>query len=81
MDLKTHKKWKYEDDLCVGCGKNVESEEEFIRCEGYITNKEESSEKYSYSWFCGDSVSKSIMMASMIYKRLKRRTKILEEPG
>ena len=32
LDIKTHKKWKYDDDLCVGCGKNVESEEELITC-------------------------------------------------
>ena len=81
LDLKTHKKWKYEDDLCVGCGENVESEEEFIRCEGLKTSNEESSEKFSYNWFFEDSVSKMIMVASMIEKRLKRRKKILEEPG
>jgi hypothetical protein len=53
LDLKTHKKWRYEDDLCVGCGKNIESEEELIKCEGSSANDDVSSEKYSYTCFFG----------------------------
>jgi hypothetical protein len=25
LDIKTQKKWKYEDDLCVGCGERSEN--------------------------------------------------------
>ena len=59
-------KWRYEDDLCVGCGINVESEEELITCEGFSANDDASSDKYSYTWFFGDSVQKMFMVASMI---------------
>ena len=45
LDIKTHKKWKYDDDLCVGCGKNVESEEELITCESSSANNKNASDK------------------------------------
>ena len=81
LDIKTHKKWKYDDDLCVGCGINVESEEELITCESLSANNEKASENYSYNWFFGDSVMKMVMVAKMIDKRIKNRKKILEDPG
>ena len=37
LDIKIHKKWKYKDDVCIGCGKNSETEEEFLSCKGYKT--------------------------------------------
>ena len=35
LDIKTNKKWKYDDDLCVGCGVNVETVDEILTCTGY----------------------------------------------
>ena len=35
LDIKTYKKWKYDDDLCVGCGVNVETVDEILTCTGY----------------------------------------------
>ena len=33
LDIKTHKKWKYDDDICVGCGVQKETETEILACE------------------------------------------------
>ena len=65
----------------MGCGKNVESEEELITCESLSANNETASENYSYNWFFGDSVIKMVKVAKMIDKRIKIRKKLLEEPG
>ena len=73
LDIKTHKKWKYDDDLCVGCGINVESEEELITCESLSANNEKASENYSYNCFFG--VIKMVTVAKMIDKRIKNRQK------
>ena len=81
LDIKTHKKWKYDDDLCVGCGKNVESEEELITCKSFSAKNEKTSENYSYNWFFEGSVMKMVMVAKMIDKRIKNRKQILEDPG
>ena len=32
LEIKTHKKWRYEDEICVGCGENIESEDELLHC-------------------------------------------------
>jgi hypothetical protein len=40
LEIKTHNKWKYEGDLCVGCGENVESEEELMMCESLSASNE-----------------------------------------
>ena len=32
LEIKAHKKWRYEDNLCVGCGINDETEEELLSC-------------------------------------------------
>ena len=31
LDIKSHKQWKYKDDVCIGCGKNSETVEEWIQ--------------------------------------------------
>ena len=56
LEIKTHKKWKYSDDMCVGCGQNVETEEELLVCTGFSEKSERHSEIVLYSWFLSDSV-------------------------
>ena len=29
LDIKMHKKWKYKDDICIGCGEKSETVKEF----------------------------------------------------
>ena len=81
LEIKAHKKWRYEDDICVGCGKNVETEDELLQCEGLREEGEVQSEKYAYSWFFGESVTRMVNLAMEIEQRLKIRKKILDDPG
>ena len=30
LDIKEHKKWKYKDNLCIGCNTRIETEEELL---------------------------------------------------
>ena len=32
LDIKMHKKWKYDDTVCVGCGQKDETGEEILTC-------------------------------------------------
>ena len=41
LDIKTHKSWKYEDKLCVGCNTNVETETELLSCDGFGNEEED----------------------------------------
>ena len=43
LDIKIHKKWKYKDDVCIGCGKNSETVEE---CNGYKDKNSDKEVKY-----------------------------------
>ena len=82
LEIKTHKKWRYEDEICVGCGENIETEDELLVCTGFSEKNEKLiSEKYSYNWFFGDSVVRMVQVAKEIDSRLKIRKKILEDPG
>ena len=39
LDIKTHKKQKYEDNLCVGCGVRIETEDEILSFSGLGTDR------------------------------------------
>ena len=79
LDIKSHKKWKYEDDICVGCGKNTETENLILSCE-YLSDKNQKGFKaVPYSLVYSNAVSDMIDVASQLKKRLKIRQKILEE--
>ena len=36
LEIKSH---KFDDYVCVGCGKNEETEEEFVSCPGFTDGK------------------------------------------
>ena len=76
-----HKRWKYSDAICVGCGKKVESEEELLVCDGFLHKKKRSTENLSYSWLFGSSVSLMMKVAKSIEMRLKVRKSLIEEHG
>ena len=75
LDIKLHKKWKYDDTLCVGCGKNDESGSEVLQCIGFG----EMTEKVTYSAFFSSSVDEQIKVGKEMLKRLKKRLKMREE--
>jgi hypothetical protein len=79
LDIKEHKKWKYEDIYCVGCKTRIESEQELIDCpELKVENNEE--EKVLYSQVFGNNVCEMVKVAQVIQNRLKVREKLLEDP-
>ena len=78
LDIKTQKQWKYDDNICVGCNKNIETIEEILVCSNF---GEESEQKISYNALFSDSSREMIKVANEIKKRLKARQKILEGKG
>ena len=80
LDIKGHKKWKYEDDICVGCQSKQESEQELIDCPGLKSQNLESQEDISYSVVFGNNLSEMFKLAQIMQSRLKLRKKILDEP-
>ena len=77
LDIKTHKSWKYEDKLCVGCKTNVETENELLACDGF-GNEEEDQDTLSYNLVFSELVSDRIRVAKIIKKRIKTRQAILD---
>ena len=41
LDIKTHKKWKYNDLQCFGCGQEIETVDEILTCSGLFKNGNE----------------------------------------
>ena len=78
LDIKEHKRWKYGDDLCLGCNENIETENELLSCSGFCESNETENADISYSLVFGKSVSEMIKVATVIRKRLKVRQKLLE---
>ena len=75
LDIKTQKKWKYEDNICVGCQENIESGEEVLRCEKLGENDIQA----EYSWFYSEQLTKQILAGKVLVKKLKKRKQIREE--
>ena len=77
LNIKTQKKWKYKDDICIGCGLNTEDGDEILKCKQYSDG--ENDEKISYSWFFSGNSSDMAKVANVLLKNLKKRDKIMEE--
>ena len=75
LDIKTHKRWKYNDIICEGCNENIESGEEVMKCDRLGENKEE----IRYDWFYSEMVCKQISAGKILIKKLKKRKQIREE--
>ena len=75
LDIKTQKKWKYDDKLCSGCSKSEESGDEILFCDSFGENID----NITYSWFYGNSVSEQILVAKLMMIKLKTRQKLREE--
>ena len=63
LDIKKHKKWKYEDDICVGCRSRKECEQELIDCPGFKSQNKESQEDLSYSVVFGIFLTEMFKLA------------------
>ena len=76
LELKTHKKWKYSDDICIGCGNKSETEEELLSYRGF---KDKNNDKeVKYGWVFTGSVNEMFELAKVVSRRLKLREKLLE---
>ena len=77
LDIKMHKKWKYDDTVCVGCGQKDETGEEILSCK-YFDYDENIPTNLSYEWHYSKEISKIIACAKVMTKKLKVRQKILD---
>ena len=69
------KRWKYDDTLCTGCGKNEETGQEILMCDELSENPQ----NISYSWFYKQLVKDQVSAAKVMMKKLKLREKLREE--
>ena len=77
LDIKTHKRWKYDDDICVGCSVNQETIEEIMNCTGLSDNVEETG-LICFDWLMSGSGKQKFIVGQVLAKRLKAREKIIE---
>ena len=77
LDIKTHKNWKYEDDLCVGCGERSETVEELLTCAELADGDNDNVSCNTDS----EEITDIIEVARQINKRLKVRKKIIDDNG
>ena len=80
LDIKTHKKWKYSDFLCFGCGEESETVDEILSCSG-LGNGEKNANPKSNECFFGENVKKMIETAVELKQRLKKRKDIIDDMG
>ena len=78
LDIKTHKSWKYDDKLCVGCQANLETENELLICEGYCEENEVPDNAISYNLVFSESAKEMIQVAKVIKRRLKVKERLLD---
>ena len=69
LDLKTHKSWKYDDKLCLGCKYNVDTENKLLVCEGYCEENEVLDDALPYDLVFSESVKDMLKVAKVIKKR------------
>ena len=74
LDIKSQKRWKYDDLQCEGCHQNVETGEEILQCEYLGSNVNQ----VEYSWFYSEIVTKQILTGKVMTKKLKKRNLIRE---
>jgi hypothetical protein len=75
LNIKEHKKWKYSDNICVGCSVKSETENELLSCPGFG----EEGEGLPYSSVFKDNGNDMFKVAKEVRKKLKIRDKILEQ--
>ena len=80
LDIKTHKKWKYSDLMCIGCGEEVETVDEILSCSG-LGKSENSVNPKSNECFFGENVKEMNETAVELKKRLKNRKNIIDDMG
>ena len=78
IDIKTHKKWKYADNLCSGCNVKEETGQEILECKKLNDKSYNCNGTVKYSDFYSENISDIIMTGKILQNNLKRRQEILE---
>ena len=78
LDIKTQRKWKYADKICIGCRLKEESGDEILVCD--ILNKENRQENkpIGYDWFYSENVCDIVKVGILMQNGLKERDRVLE---
>ena len=76
LDIKTWKRWKYDDDLCVGCSEKSETIEEILICK--TLNEKEGTENVDINCLFGQSQSEIFKLGAVLMRRLRKRENLLE---
>ena len=77
LDIKTHKRWKYDDDICVACHERKETIEELLTCT-YLSDTNEETNNLCSDWLISGSGRQMYQVGQILAKRLKAREKIIE---
>ena len=78
LDIKTPKKWKYADSICIGCKTQVEQGEEILICDILNNDNRLADIQVTYNWFYRKSVSDIVKAGKILDNGMKQRQKILE---
>ena len=75
LEIKSHRKWKYEDVLCVGCKKNEETGEEIMNCNVLNEDNKDDYRNVKYDWFYSKETEKIVVAGRLLQRNLKEREK------
>ena len=78
LDIKTQRKWKYADRICIGCKQNEETGQEILVCEKLNDENRKADNPINYTAFVENDLTKIVKAAKLIEHGLKQRQLILE---
>ena len=78
LDIKTQQKWKYADNICIGCKTQVETGEEILCCEMLNNENRLADIQVTYDWFYRRKVGDIVTAGKLLDRGMKQRHKILE---
>ena len=76
LDIKTWKRWKYDDDLCVGCSEKPETIEEILICKTF--SEKEGDGNLDLNCIFGQRQSEIYALGTELMRRLRKRENLLE---
>ena len=77
LDIKTHRRWKYDDNICVGYNARQETIEEILSCTNLGDNNEET-RSICCDWLISGSGRQMFIVGKILAQRLKTREKLIE---
>ena len=80
LDIKDWNKWKYEDNLCVGCGIKAETMDHFMKCIAYSVENN-SNQPIHWKSIYENNTEKQTSIAKEVKRRFGLRKTLLEEAG